>query len=219
MVKRSWLDDLLDAEDFDLSDPTHVAAVIEITSDYGEVLEDESRPHALCPYQPTSELPYSKKEIRKALKAAHKMASGQVDTDLLPASANPGEDWKNAVEGGLIFLANYVDIPGDQLPTDTLKNVAFVDAYRETGSLEEARRAAGETPSLGHTAEYVSRIASSQTSYETDEEDVEQWSWGTRLFAGYVGVIFVIAFLAAAVVFGGALYYVVRELLRAIGLI
>ena len=68
---------------FDLFNPAHVDLLDQIRSAYGEHLGNESHPYGQCMFQPSSVLPYPKRDIQNALTALLSFVEGRAESPFL----------------------------------------------------------------------------------------------------------------------------------------
>jgi hypothetical protein len=118
---------------FDLTDPFHVALLDEIRSAYGDHLSDGLGAYDGCVFRPASGLPYSKGDIETALAALLDFVEGRRESPLLDAAIRQPEAADN-IKTALFFLDDFIDVPPEQLPTETNANlqVGFRGAGRTT---------------------------------------------------------------------------------------
>lgn len=106
-------------ESFDSKDPLHDKFAEKIVQDYGGIMANRGK-FAKCIYMPVSLLPYPKEYIGRASQFICKQLRSEHPNWMRPANAD--EFINNAVFLEA-FLPNFIEIPEEELPTDTKENL------------------------------------------------------------------------------------------------
>jgi hypothetical protein len=110
------------------ADERHVRFAGAVWEEYGQFLANDGGQYAGCRFRPQATLPFTKEGIAAALQLLLDIGEGRaacafIDTRSIPAEA------LDSMRQALLRLADFLDVPAGELPTDPEDNEAFGVAH------------------------------------------------------------------------------------------
>lgn len=129
-------------ERLDPMNDAHLRLVESIKSSYSTVAGYPEGEFAEVAFRPESILPLPKEAIRAALVCLKECVEGKGKGRLVPSGSEwlSDAEYVNAIEGSLINLDNFIDVPRELIPLDRLENGIFGLTILDGAGVEEALR-------------------------------------------------------------------------------